>query len=1544
MQKSDKNERFAARSLFAELEKVVLGLANKPLPEPVEELPEGSPKRSLGPGYYADGAGFRFGSQSSCFWRTEQVDARVRQLKSLTGDQYRDIVITPVESPDRWPAPRVIRQVCEKVFDERKHGALYLARGEMSGPDGPRKVAFMGQNRKVDNGSWGAEHHTIACEWVREMEQLGLPIVTFMDTPGADAGEKANAENQAHSISRLIAEIADLTVPVVGVVLGVGYSGGAIPLASGNVLLSVKDALFNTIQPRGLAAIARKQRLSWFACAQKVGVSAAELCREGVIDSVVDYSPEDGSTCMENLIQAILESIEWSINAAQHTIDKIEKAGFAYLEASLGYCRDTGPTNILYQYSPENYPSVIEYGLKLQRSIVLRGRLRTSTVGQLSTQKVSESPMNQEADKEEEEVINAILAERFALWLEAKERIVYEDTLLKVWKRFQESQEHRGEKRSYVAALFLGDPEDEYEKAYRELCFEVCFYLYNRWQNDAVHHLRSLVDYLEKHEPDCSANQFAEDCLTLLDVIRDELFSGFIITCAQHLIRLDGLYDVILDHMTDIVTELAENQRVSANLIESLLGFADISGDVRQDFLIWLNQVKQTGNLSRYMQFAEQWKRTQHPRMSEVLFVVVSYFFDRLFPDYFTSIQENKNFGGQFTPVSIGRRKDFWNRLVEAEKDLRIQAVLNDVKPTGSLKPLDLIGRFFQDFIEFDAELTTSNPCSFPGFDLAIAKQAKKGRPASGIITGVARYFPGKALAAGAKAADDSPEKAAHSSFQEVGVVVSNHAFQAGAFDMSSAERFCRLLTHCAKHHLPVVGFLCSAGMQTKEGAASLFSMAVVNEQINRFVAEVGQSVLFFGYGDCTGGAQASLVTHPLVQTWYFSGTNMPFAGRIVVPDFLPVTSTLSNYLVKREGSMQGLVRHPFIPDLDSKLAAVDSDIILAARGVNEVIDHWLIGTHPLESHPDEQPVDEVDQIFEPFDKVLVHARGCTAVKLIDQVQKAGLKVVLVQSDPDMDSVAADRLGEADELICLGGYTSDESYLNGDSVLRIANLQNVRALHPGIGFLSENPSFARQCLLQGVNFIGPSPQSMEMMGDKSQAIKTAMSMGVPVVPGSHGVLVDEHHALQAARETGFPVILKAAHGGGGKGIVVVEDESSLVAKFLTIKAEARSSFGRDDIYLERFVTRFRHIEVQLLRDRFGHCFALGIRDCSIQRNKQKIIEESGSTLLPPEKEIQAKECAINMANACHYVGAGTVEFIFDLDRNDLYFMEMNTRLQVEHPVTELVSGVNIVAQQLKIAAGESIENLAIEEKGYALEVRINAERVTVHKAEVNVEPTPGQVEVCEFPDREGISGIISIGSDKPVPPYYDNLVAQIIAHGENRQDAIDKMSDYLASVKVTGISTNIALVSYILKDSVFVSGDYDTAYLPELAIRSEAQLSNHLGASAVPARKVDWESEIRVEGSDELKVFAPSNCIMYRCPSPGKPEFVEKGDIITTDHTLCLLEVMKMFQPLTLASFNQAGSDLYCPESKYRITHVKGVDGQQVNKGDLLFVVKPVVD
>ena len=417
--------------------------------------------------------------------------------------------------------------------------------------------------------------------------------------------------------------------------------------------------------------------------------------------------------------------------------------------------------------------------------------------------------------------------------------------------------------------------------------------------------------------------------------------------------------------------------------------------------------------------------------------------------------------------------------------------------------------------------------------------------------------------------------------------------------------------------------------MQTKEGAAALFSMAVANEAISRFT-DVGGKVLIIGYGDCTGGAQASFVTHPAVDNYYLSGANIPFAGQIVVPEHLSLQGTLSNYLrntlieetealsghhtTQRPAAMRGLIKHPFGDDLDHRLRAIDPDIPVGELSLPDLLQSWTVSTERAVESPS---IPGARKLFAPIKQVLIHARGCTALRLIQAAQGLGRSVVLVQSDPDMHSAVVSYLRESDRLVCLGGQSSDESYLNASSVLRVAQLEEVDALHPGIGFLSENASFAEQCLSQGLNFIGPDSNSIAQMGDKSRAIATAIAANVPVVPGSHGLVASLSDARRVMSEIGLPLLIKASHGGGGKGIGTVETEAALIDTYNRVKQEAASAFACDDIYIERLLENVRHIEVQVLRDHKRNFRMLGVRDCSIQRNRQKIIEESGEYVLQP---------------------------------------------------------------------------------------------------------------------------------------------------------------------------------------------------------------------------------------------------------------------------------------------------------------------------------------
>ena len=464
---------------------------------------------------------------------------------------------------------------------------------------------------------------------------------------------------------------------------------------------------------------------------------------------------------------------------------------------------------------------------------------------------------------------------------------------------------------------------------------------------------------------------------------------------------------------------------------------------------------------------------------------------------------------------------------------------------------------------------------------------------------------------------------------------------------------------------------------------------------------------------------------------------------------------------------------------------------------------------------------------------------------------------------------------------------------------------------------------------------------MERMGNKSNAVQTALRLEIPVVPGSHGVVTSPEAAVEIAEEIGYPIVLKAVHGGGGRGIEFVRREQGLEDTFLRMAAEAQSAFGSRDLYIEKLIERFRHVEIQILRDREGHTHVLGLRDCSVQRNQQKVIEESGSTLLSAELKETAYRHARNLANDVGYFGAGTVEFIFDLDRDELYFMEMNARLQVEHPVTEAVTGIDIVGQQFRIAAGESIADLMFEERGYSMELRINAERLgfdTDHG--LRIVPDPGTVATCSIPEMDNVKVITTIDEGSVISPFYDNLVAQAIAHGDTRQETIATLVEFLGRIRIEGVGTNIPLLRKILEDDEFLEGRHDTAYVGRFLERIDvddlvAQVAELRGGLTTLDR-----TAIEIDDTNELKVIAPAPGIFYTGSGPGRPQFVKAGDRVSVDSTLCLIEAMKLFEEINLDTFNR-NEEIYSADTEYEIVRVNGHDGQLITEGDLLFVVRP---
>lgn len=438
--------------------------------------------------------------------------------------------------------------------------------------------------------------------------------------------------------------------------------------------------------------------------------------------------------------------------------------------------------------------------------------------------------------------------------------------------------------------------------------------------------------------------------------------------------------------------------------------------------------------------------------------------------------------------------------------------------------------------------------------------------------------------------------------------------------------------------------------------------------------------------------------------------------------------------------------------------------------------------------------------------KVLIANRGEIAIRIIRACRELGIRTVAVFSEADRNALHAQI---ADEAVCIGPAASKDSYLNIGAILSACEITGAQAIHPGFGFLSENAGFARMCERCKVIFIGPDASSIDMMGDKAQAKDTMKKAGVPVIPGSDGVITSTGEALKIADEIGYPVMVKATAGGGGRGIRLVRDKKDLEAAVTAARSEAGAFFGNDGVYIEKFIENPHHVEIQILADSFGNTVYLGERDCSLQRRNQKVLEESPSVFISSETRKRMGEAAVKAAKACGYKNAGTIEFLVDSSQN-FYFMEMNTRIQVEHPVTESVTGIDLVKQQILIACGEKLpfSQEDIQIRGHAIECRINAEN-----PKYDFRPSPGKIESLHMPGGPGIRVDSAAYQGYVIPPYYDSMIAKLIAYAPTREEAISKMHWALAEFLIEGVDTNIDYQLEILKDPDYINANFDNGFL-----------------------------------------------------------------------------------------------------------------------------------
>jgi len=447
------------------------------------------------------------------------------------------------------------------------------------------------------------------------------------------------------------------------------------------------------------------------------------------------------------------------------------------------------------------------------------------------------------------------------------------------------------------------------------------------------------------------------------------------------------------------------------------------------------------------------------------------------------------------------------------------------------------------------------------------------------------------------------------------------------------------------------------------------------------------------------------------------------------------------------------------------------------------------------------------------FKKILIANRGEIALRIIRAARELGVRTVAVYSEADRDSL---HVKFADEAVCIGPPASRESYLNIPRIIAAAEVTNADAIHPGYGFLAENANFADICGSSGITFIGPHPDAISAMGDKALAKDTMRKAGVPVVPGSDGIISNLTDAMRIAGEIGYPVIIKATAGGGGRGMRIVRSGDELENAFRTASHEAESAFGNAAVYIEKYIEEPRHVEIQVMGDRFGTIIHYGERDCSIQRRHQKLVEEAPSPALTPELRAAMGAAAVKGAKSVDYVGAGTIEFLLDKNKN-FYFMEMNTRIQVEHPVTEEVYSVDLLKTQIRMAAGEKLRKTAPKPEWHAIECRINAE-----DPYQGFRPSPGRITSLHFPGGFGVRVDTHAYQDYLIPPYYDSLVAKLIVKGRTRDEAVEKMYHALDEFIIEGIKTTIPFHKKLMRNDRFRSGNFDTKFIESFSMNQDS--------------------------------------------------------------------------------------------------------------------------
>ncbi len=1502
------------KSLFALEDRIVEGLRSYRL-----RFPD---KKKLMPEY------------SGCLTSSE-ITQQARSAQELDCAGYYTAFIAPTEGPGlqhRLSAKDIYEEMDAETIDFFESGPLFVARCIIFDPKDRkrhRELGFIGQNHKVARGIFQPEHHNLTIQYLQMFEKDKIPVITLMDTPGADAGAWSNENLQSHSISACIAEFARINIPTVGIIAGAGNSGGAIPYATTDRILCLEDAYMSTIHPAALADIVQRLGFSKEQCAKFVRVCSYQLCSDGLADAVIrlkgTMSEEEQDFCIENMISAILDCLDDIENSVitRSDILRMERIREIYPHYLANHLmRDSSEHHKLqtvFGLSLSRSPEIsrtdpmtfAEYARRLERSARLRLRLQFTTVsywenqGGVIEQKHYIDSDTAPQDKNDDNSLTEYIDKLSTI----KINFLPEDFQKAVNREFGSHMIRQ------VFEFRLKEKRSKRRK--HKISYEFILFIISAHKSRTPEFLKGFIQHISRNyqfpaEFIDTKGAEPQNLTELMDFIYPQL-----VLHSRHMISLFNVIKYCFENINTLIPSIKLEHEFSRTDAEKLLKNT-VKSDI-EDFQKWIFKnikchAKAVSSILKAM-------KRHYPRVPVELFNVIEAILTINIPSLYQSYK------AKITPQNT--TEDYWIKLDRAYKDAIISNILERVKKEKKYISVDDILGFFYNFSELDRDIVSINPTDFPEFSNSI-KKALKSRYHNALVTGTAwfRNEDGESL--------------------QVGLIISNNEFQAGSTDMASGEKFARAFSAFGQKNIPVIMFISSGGMQTKEGTGSLFTMSIANDVINKYMEYTSLPVICFAFRDCTGGAQASFVTHPSIYTFYLSGTELPFAGARVVPEPLPYPCRLSNYLVTKPGAMSGLVKNPFDLFLDSEFIRLgDPELKIPTLKIQDVISKLLIKQlKKLDEKPitAQIPVKSVKK--QQFTKVMIPNRGDVAITLIKKLRRKGITPILGHSRSDRFSLAYTQASIYGHTVELGPGPVSQSYLKKNNIIQAAKTFGAEAIHPGIGFLAENYDFARLCDDNQLVFIGPSPESIRLMGDKAKAREIMSRHNIPVVPGSDGTVTDLESARKTIDRIGCPVMLKAAYGGGGRGMRMVFSREELEASFNEAFQEAKSAFGSGDIYIEKLIQKPRHIEVQVIADTEGNILILGERDCTVQRNHQKLIEESPSPVLTEEQRKKVFDYARKAVSASNYFNAGTVEFIMDIETSEIYFMEMNTRLQVEYAVSELVSGQDIISHQINIAQGIplAVRQEDIRFNGYAIEIRVNAESISKTG---EIIPRTGIIEQADFPEEEWLRVDTYLYPGCRISPYYDSMIAKLIVWAPDREQGIDRMLDILDRTVIKGVPTNISLQKLILKNRKFQSGLYSTSFIQEL-FREEPLseiFDDELESALKDAQSIFSSENINVPDSDMVKVLANIDGVFYRSSNPSASSFIEIGDIIDPNTTLCLLESMKKYYPIKLSLFtcreNSKDRQVY-PAPKYKVVQFLVEDASEVEKGQAVIIIQPV--